>query len=146
MWIPYPIFLHGIDAPRLRLAIGRAQALIWRAPGAGGAGNPTKRIELQAGIPSMPNLTAAELAHHLSGGSTASSYWAFVADPQRYRISEAVRALDYDLCSPSSPATPVHQHTQRLDVWSRTRTVWPLLLHGTGYEPRGGQSCEDCVP
>jgi hypothetical protein len=96
---PYPIDLRGLaDLGQFRVAFGAAQGRIAREPRATGSGNATKRVRLVLAFPEAPVPPTPDLEVWLAGRSTtATGYWALLADPDVYRVSEAVAAFQTDL-------------------------------------------------
>ena len=91
--VDYPIALAAMEASRLRLAMGRAQEKVNQNPGAVG-GNSTKRIRLVLNVPRR--LSPDQLETSLVGQTTSPKYFALLANPNRYRIEEAVHELPVD--------------------------------------------------
>jgi hypothetical protein len=105
----YPLRLDAhSDFHDLRLALGRSQAAVGRAPGATGSGNYTKRIRLDL---TLPDPTSAELARLLAFGwrllvvalphsarrnlewGLDNGVWGFAVP--RFAATEARRVADY---------------------------------------------------
>jgi hypothetical protein len=76
------------DPVDLQRRFGAAQAKVGRQPGAKGAGNPTKRVRLFLAPDGA--ISVRTLEAHLSGRSQPR-YWALFADPETYRIDDAIR-------------------------------------------------------
>ena len=91
---PYPVPLQVADVQELRRLFGSAQASTARAPGAKGRGNSRKRVRFTLGLP--PEVNATGLLTSLVGQASSRAYYAFLANPDRYRIEEAVHELDVD--------------------------------------------------
>ena len=85
----YPITIG--DPADLQRRLGAAQTRIGREQGARGSGNRTKRIRLYLGFEGGP-ISAIALEQELAGPTGERKYWAFFANPEIYRIDDAVRS------------------------------------------------------
>jgi len=95
---PYPIDSRLLnDTRQFRVSFGSAQARVGREPGATGPGNATKRIRVVLDFPEGTVPGATELENWLCGPSaTGIGYWALLANPDVYRIADAVTSFETD--------------------------------------------------
>jgi hypothetical protein len=106
---PYPVDLRLLtDIPQFRAAFGAAQARVGREPDAAGSGNPTKRVRMVLEFPESAIPAATELESWLRGRPAGSvEHWALVANPDYYRIADAVTSFETDLWTTKGTAIGV---------------------------------------